>query len=57
MGSWVIHSQNPREKNKITCLQIGLEKKKNEMMVIDMKLTTVRLLHCMQGLEEFRKKT
>lgn len=23
--------------------------------VIEMKLTTVRLLHCMQGLEEFRK--
>lgn len=43
------------EKKKITYLQIGLEKKEwND--VIEMKLTTVRLLHYMQGLEEFRKK-
>lgn len=31
-------------------------KKKEWNDVIEMKLTTVRLLHCMQGLEEFRKK-
>lgn len=54
-GSYVSHFQNPREKKKITSTdRSGKKKEWND--VIEMKLTTVRLLHCMQGLEEFRKK-